>query len=149
MRRPCFCCTRESVNRRAIFFTGRSSFPRTATEQNEPASGRHCTGLQCERRRKSRTQGSIPARVHGVDPGGREFDLDAIMENLSAGGLYLSVPGQVDERARLSVSFFLPTDPGQDCGGTYWEALGIIRRVEPQTDGSNGLGIEFTSYREI
>ncbi len=118
-------------------------------EQSELSSGSHFSELAYERRRKARTQAPIPAKVHGVDSAGKAFDLDTNLDNLSAGGLYVRVTAHVEERSPLSVSFFLPSVPGRESNGTHWEAMGVIRRVEPQEDGSNGLGIEFTSYRQI
>ncbi len=102
-----------------------------------------------ERRRKVRTPGPIPAQVRGLDSYGRSFVRDAVVDNLSSRGLYLRVAAQVDERALLSVSFSLSAGRDHRRGGTQWESLGIVRRVEPQEDGSQGLGIEFKRYRQV
>ena len=102
-----------------------------------------------ERRRKNRTECSIPAKVRGIDAGGHGFDLAANLDNISGGGIHLRVAAQVEEQSPLSISFFIPYGDGRNHRGTSWEAVGIIRRVEPQTDGSNGLGIEFKNYRQI
>ncbi len=104
---------------------------------------------QQERRRKVRTPGPIPARVRGRDSCGKAFVRDAVLDNLSSCGLYLRVAVQVDERALLSVSFSLSAGSEHGQGGTQWQSLGIVRRVEPQADGSQGLGIEFKRYRQV
>ncbi len=106
-------------------------------------------GGSYERRRKTRIQDEIPARVRGVDARGNSFDLEAELENLSACGLYLRLRCRTNCSAPLFTSFRLPASPGTDRLGTLWQTQGVIRRVEPQADGTYGVGVEFTSYHEM
>ena len=104
---------------------------------------------RCDRRRKTRIRGPISAHVRGADVHGRSFDLEADLDNLGAGGLYVRLDWQVEKGAPLWVSFRLPAGPGLEQIGTRWTAQGVIRHVEIQPDGICGLGVEFTNYREI
>ncbi len=102
-----------------------------------------------ERRRKTRIQGAIPARVCGVDTRGRSFDHLATLDNLSACGLHVRLNCRASVGAPLEASFRLPAGPGASEGGTLWETKGVVRRVEARPDGTLGMGVEFTSYQEM
>ena len=42
-----------------------------------------------ERRRKPRVHEPFPVTVHGIDPTGESFEVKTVLENISAGRLYL------------------------------------------------------------
>ena len=46
-------------------------------------------------RTKPRINASFTAKVRGVDARGKAFEVDVVVENLSAGGLYVRLPHQL------------------------------------------------------
>jgi hypothetical protein len=102
-----------------------------------------------ERRRKFRIQGPIPVNVCGIDSAGTEFDLETFVDNISVGGLHIRLGQRMTQSAGLSFVIRFPVAPGAEELGMQFSAKGVVRRVEPCPDGSFGIGVEFTSYRQI
>lgn len=113
----------------------------------EAASGIH--EKQTERRGKLRIQGPIPARVRGIDAGGERFDIETSLDNLSAGGLHVCLERRIENAARLLFIVRLPAYPGADAPGMVVAAQARARRVEPVTNGSCGIAVQFKRYRQL
>jgi hypothetical protein len=105
--------------------------------------------FQSERRRKVRIEGPISASVRGTDSDGGTFELEATLDNLSAGGLYLRLRRRVENAAELSFVFRLPPGAPPSGPGMRIAARGIVRRVESCAEDTCGLGVAFTRYRQI
>ena len=100
-----------------------------------------------EQRRHPRIYEPFPILVHGVDARGEEFELETVLDNFSAGGLYMRLLWRVAVGAKLFAVVRLAADP------LAWEAApcvavrGVVRRVEPQPNGTYGVGVAFTRHR--
>jgi len=115
----------------------------------ENISGSSTFGAPCDRRRKTRVRGPISAHVRGADTNGKSFDLEAQLDNLSTGGLYVHLDWQVERGAPLWASFCIPAGPDMQQVGTRWMAQGVILRVETLSNGIYGLAVEFTIHDEL
>lgn len=102
-----------------------------------------------ERRVKPRIQGPISAHVKGAAADGGAFDLEASLDNLSTGGLYVRLDRPVLAAAELSFIIRLPSASGSGAPGMRFAARGVVRRVEACPDGLYGLGVEFTGHHQI
>ena len=98
-----------------------------------------------ERRLKLRLYGSFPATVRGVNDVGEAFEIDASVENIGAGGLYLRMAQKVSPGARLFIVTRLTVSGAVS---TPRLALrGTVQRAEPQPDGTCGVAVGVTSHR--
>ncbi len=100
-----------------------------------------------ERRRKPRYQGAFPAWIRGIDDCGQTFEEQALVENISACGTYISTR-----------RFFLPNQPisvaiqlgdsfkNTEIGKTYLEIDGTIVRVDARGEERYGVAVDFTHY---
>jgi hypothetical protein len=102
--------------------------------------------LRLERRAKPRVLVPFQATVQGVDQEGAPFEAATVVDNLSAGGLYLRIGWEVREGARLLVNVHMngqstaPSDPGLS-----FEVYGYVKRVEPIPGGAFGVAVAFSS----
>ncbi len=104
---------------------------------------------QCERRGRFRINGPIPATVSGFDSTRAPFAIEVSLDDLSSGGLRVRLGRPVSTFTELSFVIRFPLAPGASETGIRFAAKGIVRRVESCIDGSFGLGVEFTHYRQI
>ena len=102
-----------------------------------------------ERRIKARIDLPFSAKVRGVDANGEAFEMDSVLDNLSAGGLYLRMARNLIQGAELLVLVELPTGSANNTGPSQIEAQGVILRAEPQTSGLCGVAVAFTKHRFI
>ncbi len=100
-----------------------------------------------ERRGKPRIQESFPVTVRGVDKRGDAFDIETVVENISASGAYLFIEKRVEERTKLSlvVRFSQPRESKGPAASVA--ARGVVRRVETKSPGCYGIAIEFRQHR--
>ena len=99
-----------------------------------------------ERRQHPRLYEPFSMLVRGMDAGGAAFESHTILDDLSASGLYVRLRWRVAPGARLfAVVRITPTlDP---TGAGPCVALhGRVVRVELQSDGQWGVGIQFTHH---
>ncbi len=69
------------------------------------------------------------------------------LENLSASGLYLVLPQNVVQGAELSfILRFIGPSEGQESAARV-SARGVVVRVEPRPNGTQGLAVAFKSHR--
>ncbi len=102
-----------------------------------------------ERRKKPRIQGPIAASIWGIDSNGARFDINAFVDNLSMGGLYVRLRRQVSQAAHLSFAIRLPSPSGLEASGMQFTAVGVVRRIDIIPGGAYGLGVEFTGHSEV
>ncbi|MBI3325996.1 MAG: PilZ domain-containing protein [Nitrospinae bacterium] len=97
-----------------------------------------------EARRDPRLYEPFPVKVRGVDANGDDFDLNTVLDNFSAGGLYLRLPQRLEPGAKVFAVVRLTT---QDAPGARVAVRGRVRCLEPKPDGGCGVAIQFTRHR--
>src|SRR5437899_2366444 len=100
-----------------------------------------------ERRSKPRIDVPFSAKVQGVDANGESFEIDSLLDNLSASGLYLRMARTVNQGVELLVLVQLPAASFDNAEASQIEARGLILRAEPQGDGACGVAVGFTNHR--
>ena len=101
-----------------------------------------------ERRVSARIDAPYPMRVSSVDSEGQKFKEDALLENLSGGGLYVRLRRKLVVGLSVSVAVRLSTVPARELPAVRLAARGIVSRVEPaHVDGRCGTAIEFQHRR--
>src|SRR3989442_14633652 len=68
-----------------------------------------------ERRQKPRIQEPFPAKVRGIDCMGDPFEVEAVLDNVSAGGLYMRME-PFQEAGREGLLFFHLPAPAEPRG---------------------------------
>ena len=102
-----------------------------------------------DRRRKPRTHEPFGARVRGFDGRGDPFDLEAALDNLSAGGLHMRLKQHVEEGLQLFIFLQLATRLMPGSKGLRVAAHGRVVRSEPQPDGAWGVAVAFERYHYL
>ncbi len=91
----------------------------------------------------------MPVRVRGLDASGERFDLTTVLDNVSAGGLRLSMERRVRPASKLFFLIRIPIRPGNLACGMLVAARGLARRVEAQPDGRCTIAVEFERHRHV
>jgi hypothetical protein len=106
------------------------------------------------RRHSERIYGPCVAIVRGVDAGGEEFTESTVLDNISAGGMYLKLRREVSQGARLFIVFAFSTIALQDVEAPRVAAHGEVRRVDmlqsdpiAETTPPHGVAIQFQHHR--
>lgn len=99
-----------------------------------------------ERRCFPRISDPIHTLVRGVDGGGNEFEIETLLDNLSAGGLYLRISRFVAVGEKLSFIVRLSVAGKQDQKVPRIAARGKVLRIEPQNRGLYGLAAIFLDH---
>src|SRR5207247_8661738 len=102
-----------------------------------------------ERRRKPRIHEPFPARVRGIDWRGDPFEVEAVLDNLSAGGLYVRLKRRTEDGAKLFVLFRLATRLAPDAKGLRVAARSRVLRSEPLPDGAFGIAVVFEHHHYL
>jgi hypothetical protein len=100
-----------------------------------------------ERRAKPRIDCDYPAVVHLLDRKGNLVEEQGILRNLSAGGMYLSLPRRIAKGRDLTVSFRFSSKPSPKTSSVSVTASGVVVRNNTQTNGMFGLAIKLVHYR--
>ena len=95
-----------------------------------------------ERRSKPRLNDSLPARVWGIDTDGEVFGFDSPVDNISASGLFLRIPCQLQISSQISLVVRLI-----NASGVMAAIKGKVLRDELQLDGSRGIAVKITDHR--
>jgi len=114
------------------------------THDMNPSSSNHS---RIERRRKVRVYEPFPAKVEGTDADGNSFEIETVVDDLSAGGARLRMPRTVAEGEKLSLSLTVPSASEGELKGLRVAAYGVVRRANPSPDGLLSLAVEFTRFR--
>ena len=99
-----------------------------------------------ERTLTARIEAPFPARLKGVDSTGRVFTEHAVLDNLSHGGLHMSVMRDIPFGAEVTVAVRLSADAGV-VPALQLAARGTVVRTETRPDGCWGVAVEFTRRR--
>ncbi len=100
-----------------------------------------------ERRQHPRSYLPFAAEVKGVDAAGAEFEARAMIDNISASGLYLRLTQRVETEAKLSAVVQFTTVTAASQHAPRLAVYGVVRRTEPQADGRCGIAVEFMNQR--
>jgi PilZ domain-containing protein len=99
-----------------------------------------------ERRGRPRIEQPFSATVRGVDATGERLDIDAVLDNMSTGGLYVRIPRPIEPGTRLTFGIRVWV-PGALEPGARIAARGVVKRVNATPRGEYGLAVEFTRHR--
>ncbi len=102
-----------------------------------------------ERRQKPRIHEPFPARVRGIDWRGDPFEVEAVLDNVSAGGLYMRIKRRMEAGVKLFVLFRLATRLTPQAKGLRVAARGRLLRSELQPDGAFGVAVAFERHHHL
>jgi hypothetical protein len=102
-----------------------------------------------ERRAKVRLAGPFPAKARVVDPRGNVLKVDTVVENVSAGGLYLRLRQPAEPGAVLFVVTEFTTAWRREARRARVATRGPVLRVEPLPGGDYGVAVAITRHRFI
>src|SRR5437773_1151145 len=102
-----------------------------------------------DRRRKPRIYEPFPAKVRGIDSRGDPFEVEAVLDNLSAGGLYMRVKRRMEAGVKLFIFFRLATRLTPEAKGLRVAARSRVLRSEPQPDGACGVAVAFERHHHL
>lgn len=100
-----------------------------------------------ERRSKLRIAVPFHAKVRGTDLSGDEFAVETVLDNISAGGLYVRIVPRVAIGTRLSVDVALRTTPVATGDSPRFSVDGTVLRAEQKPGGACGLAVSFEQVR--
>ncbi len=72
-----------------------------------------------------------------------------MLDNLSAGGLYMWLKRHVDEGMQIFIFFRLATRLTPEAKGLCVAAHGTVLRSEPGPDGACGIAVVFERYHHL
>ena len=87
------------------------------------------------------------ALIRGVDASGDRFEVAAVLDTLSTGGLYVRLDRPVEPGATVFVVVRLSTRPDPAAPAPSVAARGRVARVQRQADGMCGVAIAFMRHR--
>lgn len=99
------------------------------------------------RRCSDRLYGACQAIVRGRDEQGEIFTEATILDNVSAGGLYVKLLHKVHAGETLFVVFRLTTRKSQDIQVPCVATRGQVCRIESAGENTTGVGISFQRHR--
>jgi CheY-like chemotaxis protein len=97
--------------------------------------------VESERRRYPRIYDSFPAVVYGADSDGKELEMKTVLDNFSAEGFFMRLPGSIKEGAKLSLVICTSPNSAHAAPPVYVAVNGRVIRTEPQKGGGSGLGM--------
>lgn len=97
-----------------------------------------------DRRSKPRIQEAFPAKLKGVAIDGAKVSCPAIVDNMSAGGLYLRGEYELSLNSELEVVVHLFVDG--ETGSTV-ETRGTVIRVNSLPDGTHGMAMTIRQHK--
>ena len=100
-----------------------------------------------ERRRHPRLYAPFAVRLRSVDAAGEAFESEAVLDDFSAGGLYVRLSRCVEPGTKVFAVVRIATGPPSGTPGPRVAVRGVVLRTEPQPDGRYGLGVRFTRHR--
>lgn len=98
-----------------------------------------------ERRAEPRVKKPLPARVWAVDAAGHPFSVDCLIDNISAKGVYLRLPNEMEGGSEISLAVWLSNGPEDRAMAAL---RGLVLRNELQPDGCYGIAVTI-GQREI
>ena len=101
-----------------------------------------------ERRENLRLNEAFPAKVRGMDAGGRIIESDTVVKNISVKGFYLQLKQRVDPGARLFVVVQFSKASANWGVGARVAIHGLVLRSEPKpVSGEYGVAVATIHHR--
>jgi hypothetical protein len=100
-------------------------------------------------RGKPRITIPFPVKVRTTDVNGHAFEVEAVVDNLSTGGLYMRVPRPPATNAEVVAVISLFPSGETPAQNARVAIRGTVMRCEPQADGTCGVAVQFSSYRFV
>jgi hypothetical protein len=100
-----------------------------------------------ERRQKPRIYVPFPAIVQARSENGKPFHISTVIDNFSAGGLYLRIAEQVKEREQFSVVTQLSVGVDRKVKSARVMLIGEVTRVEHLPGGVYGVAVEIKKHK--
>ena len=97
-----------------------------------------------ERRRYRRVHLPFQVTVRGIDASGTEIEDDAILHNISEGGIYMRIPHCVAPGAKMALLIRFATETDQSVIGPHVPVRGVVLRTEPRPHGMCDVAVRFT-----
>jgi hypothetical protein len=97
-------------------------------------------------RSKPRIYDPFPVTVKGVDADGETFEFETVIDNISAGGVYLRLTRCVDPGVKLLLVIRLSTAPTDDATAHCVVTTGVVLRAEPKPGGACGVAVAFMHH---
>ncbi|MGH9905467.1 MAG: PilZ domain-containing protein [Pyrinomonadaceae bacterium] len=104
------------------------------------------SGSFTERRNKPRVTEPLHARAWGVDASGEPFSIDCVLDNVSATGLYVKVPVEMNVCSTISLMVRLLDGPRGRATATI---RGSVTRCDPQSDDLHGIAVAISELRYL
>jgi len=102
---------------------------------------------EVERRSKPRIAASSQATVHGLNERGEPFKVDTVIDNISAGGLFIWLPQCLEQGATLLVvSQLAKPNNGPAVTAPLVAIHGFVLRACPTQSGLCGVAIKITRH---
>jgi hypothetical protein len=100
-----------------------------------------------EKRGKLRISIPLHARVKGLDLAGRPFVADTVLDNISAGGLYLRSLSGIGVGESLFIEIALQCDHRLADDEPRFACEGTVMRSEPGSGGAYGIAVKFSKIQ--
>ena len=100
-------------------------------------------------RDRIRIEVRFPVKLRSIDVHGKPFEIDAILDNLCTGGLYIRLPRLLALDAKVFAVIRLSPSMGPQALGARVAIRGTVLRSEPLSDGTYGIAVAFKRYRFV
>ena len=104
-------------------------------------------GDEKERRRHFRLHAPFSLTVHGRDTNGEAFRIATVLEDISAGGLYVRLERRVETGARVFTVVHFAAEQAETVPGPRVAMRGVVVRTEPLPQDMWGVAVAFTRQR--
>ena len=104
-------------------------------------------GDEKERRSHFRLYAPFSLTVCGKDANGEAFRIATVLENISAGGLYVRLERRVEVGARVFTVVHFTADQTDMVPGPHVAMRGVVVRTEPLLQDMWGVAVAFTRQR--
>src|SRR3990172_5694409 len=94
-----------------------------------------------ERRSQPRISVDFPVKLRGTDKNGQKFEVETLVKNLSASGLYLQLSQRVEHGENLFMIIQFLNPVSVDVEMARVAVKGVVVRVEPLPNGECGVGV--------
>lgn len=102
-----------------------------------------------ERRGKARLYWCGAAMVRGVERGGGPFEINAVIDDISASGLYLRLSKRAEPGAALFLTMRFTNPSAAGARGPLITIQGRVLRVEEQPDGEFGVALAIEQHEFV
>jgi hypothetical protein len=102
---------------------------------------------RAERRVKPRIDVPFPVTVYGVDAKGEAFKVQTVLDNISAGGLYMRLWPRIEPGATLFIISRFSTSPETEGPAPRVALYGAVLRAEFKCGCTCGVAVAFSHHQ--